>query len=280
MNAGVRQQTFGYILFLILGLTSCVPHRQLVLLSEENVPKQKVFGKEDTTITLDGKIEGILPVTELLVKPDDILYIFVYSLNPEVAAPFNIVPGEQQRNSVDPITQGYLVDLEGYIDYPILGRIQVEGLGRRAIKEKIEQLLVDGGHINEPVVKVRFLNFTISVLGEVRRPGRIQFDEENVTILEAISQAGDFGDLANREKVLIIREAEGERRYAELNLLNTDVYNSPFLYLQQNDIIYVEPLTAKTSAVASAPLRYLNIFGTVVGTIVGVILIIERLGQN
>ncbi|MEL6943171.1 MAG: polysaccharide biosynthesis/export family protein [Bacteroidota bacterium] len=273
------KNTFVYLLLLFLA-ASCVPHKKLVLFSEENVIDKELgqFGRAIDTATLDGTIEPILKQNELRIKPDDIIYIYLYSNNPEVAAPYNIVPGEQQRNSVDPITQGYLVDAKGYIDYPNLGDVYVNGLTREELKDKLEEQLKQ--YIDNPVVKVRFLNFQVFVMGEVRRPGVIQFQDENVTILEALSYAGDMTELANRERVLVMRERDGQREYAHLNLLTTDIYDSPFLYLEQNDVIYVEPLTAKTSAVASAPLRYLNIVATVIGTIVGVIVIVERLGQG
>lgn len=274
------KSSFTYILLLFLFATSCVPHKKLVLFSEQSVPNRELgeFGRVTDTVSLDGKIEPILKQNELRVKPDDILYIYLYSANTEVAAPYNIVPGEQQRNSVDAVTQGYLVGADGYIDYPNLGNVYVKGLTREELKEKLEGLLEE--YVENPVVKVRFLNFQIYVLGEVRRPGVYTFQEENVTVLEALSYAGDFGELADRERVQIIREKDGQREYAQLNLLSTEIYDSPFLYLEQNDVIYVSPLTAKTSAVASAPLRYLNIIGTVVGTVVGIIIIVERLTEN
>ncbi|MEM8523941.1 MAG: polysaccharide biosynthesis/export family protein [Bacteroidota bacterium] len=268
---------FVYLLLLLLA-ASCVPHKKLVLFSEENVVEKEIggqFGRTVDSATLDGRIEPILKQNELRIKPDDIIYIYLYSSNPEVAAPYNIVPGETQRNSVDPVTQGYLVDAKGYIDYPNLGDVYVNGLTREELKDKLEGELTQ--YVANPVIKVRFLNFQVFVLGEVRRPGVIQFQDENVTILEALSYAGDMTELANREKVLVMRERDGQREYAHLNLLTTDIYDSPFLYLEQNDVIYVEPLTAKTSAVASAPLRYLNIVATVVGTIVGVIVIVQNL---
>ncbi|MEM1326438.1 MAG: polysaccharide biosynthesis/export family protein [Bacteroidota bacterium] len=259
---------------------SCVSHERLVLFGKENVSQKELgqFGRTIDTVALNGRIEPILKQNELRVKPDDILYIFLYSNDPVVAAPYNVVPGEQQRNTVDAITQGYLVDAEGYIDYPNLGRVFVSGQTRAEIKSNLEERLSE--YVENPVVKVRFLNFQVFVMGEVRRPGVLQFQDENVTILEALSFAGDFTELANREKVMVIRERNGSREYAQLNLLTTDVFESPFLYLEQNDVIYVEPLTAKTSAVVSSPLRYLNIVGTVIGTVVGAILIVERLNDG
>lgn len=260
--------------------TSCVSHERLVLFGEDNVSQKELgqFGRTIDSITLAGRSEAILKQNELRIKPDDILYIFLYSMNPEVAAPYNIVPGEQQRNTIDAVTQGYLVSADGYIDYPNLGRIYAQGLTREELEDNLEELLIP--YVENPVMKVRFLNFQVFVMGEVRRPGVIQFEDENVTILEALTFAGDFTELANREKVMVIRERDGKREYAQLNLLSTEVFNSPFLYLEQNDVIYVEPLTAKTSAVVGAPLRYLNIVGTVIGTVVGAILIVDRINSD
>jgi len=262
--------------FVILAFTSCVPHRKLVLFGEQ-FPNQEIYitGKPNKP-TLSGETQIANLPPELRIKPDDILYIYVYSIDPASAAPYNIVPGETQRNSVDAITQGYLVGLDGFIDYPILGRIEVAGLTRQEITAKLEALLRDG-NVKDAVVKVRLINFRVSVIGEVRRPGVYTFEEENITMLELLSFAGDFTEFSNRQKVTLIREQNGKREYTELNLLKNDFFDSPYFYLQQGDVVYVEPLTAKTSAVAGAPLRYINIVGTVVGTVVGTILIIERL---
>ena len=181
---------------------------------------------------------------EVFIHQDDLLAIMVNSKATEAAIPYNLpmvnyyVGGDtygQQR------LLGYLVDNDGNIDFPILGKIHVEGLTRNQLREVLKEKLIEGGHLTDPIITINFLNFKISVQGEVNRPGSFNILGERVTLLEALSMAGDLTIYGRRDRVFVIRESNGERILLNHDLTSKDLFNSPFYYLQQNDIVYVEP---------------------------------------
>lgn len=181
---------------------------------------------------------------EVYIHQDDLLAIMVNSQATEAALPFNLpmasyyVGGDsygQQR------TLGYLVDSEGNIDFPVLGKIHVEGMTRNRLRELIKTKLIDNGLLKDPIITVNFLNFKVSVQGEVNNPGSFNITGERITLLEALSMAGDLSIYGRRDRVAVIREANGERTIRYHNLTTTDLFRSPYYYLQQNDIVYVEP---------------------------------------
>ena len=186
------------------------------------------------------------------IMPKDVLTITVNTVNPDAAAPFNLtVPtsfNNQSRSTYSqPILQTYLVDNEGTIDYPVLGRIKVGGLTKREcetmIHDKIKPYL---NAAENPVVTVRMSSYSISVLGEVARPGSYQVSREKINILEALAQAGDLPIYGVRENVKLIREdSKGKKQIYHINLNDANLLTSPYYYLQQNDIVYVEPNKVK-----------------------------------
>ena len=195
------------------------------------------------------------------IMPKDILTITVNTVNPEAAAPFNLtVPtsfNNQTRSTYSqPILQTYLVDNQGFIDYPVIGRLEVGGL----TKSMCEKLLHDKikPYLNEaetPVVTVRMSNYKISVLGEVNRPGMFTVSNEKINILEALAQAGDLTIYGVRDNVKLIREsADGKKEVHTIVLNDANLINSPYYYLQQNDIVYVEPnkVKAQNSAIGQS----------------------------
>ena len=142
---------------------------------------------------------------------------------------------------------GYTVDTDGYINFPVLGKIKVEGMTREQIAEYLTGQLKEKELIKEPVVTVEFMNLGVSVLGEVNRPGRISINRDNLTILDALSEAGDLTIFGKREKVLVLRQENGKQRVYGINLCSADqLYTSPVYYLQQNDVVYVEPNDTKS----------------------------------
>ncbi len=185
------------------------------------------------------------------IMPKDILTITVNTVNPEAAAPFNLTV----NTSLDPRAtsnnysrlQTYLVDNTGCIDFPILGRIEVGGLTKSMCEKKIHDKILPYLNANEnPVVTVRMSNYKISVLGEVGRPGMFTVGNEKINIFEALAQAGDLTIYGVRDKVKLIREhSDGHKEIYTLNLNDANIVNSPYYYLQQNDIVYVEPNTVK-----------------------------------
>ena len=186
---------------------------------------------------------------EVIIHGDDLLAIMVNSRDPELALPFNMPMVSYQLGSNTGGQQrvlGYLVDTNGNIDFPILGEIHVEGLTRMQLTELIKKRLVDEDLIKDPIVTVQFLNFKVSVIGEVSRPGSFTVSGDRITLLEALSMAGDLTIYGRRDRVGVIRENNGKRTILFHDLRSADIFNSPCYYLQQNDIVYVEPNKAKS----------------------------------
>ena len=186
---------------------------------------------------------------DVIIHGDDLLAIMVNSRDPELALPFNMPMVSYQLGSNTGGQQrvlGYLVDTNGNIDFPILGEIHVEGLTRMQLTELIKNKLIEGDLIKDPIVTVQFLNFKISVMGEVGRPGSFTISGDRITLLEALSMAGDLTIYGRRDRVGVIRENNGKRTILFHDLRSADIFNSPCYYLQQNDIVYVEPNKAKS----------------------------------
>jgi polysaccharide export outer membrane protein len=136
---------------------------------------------------------------------------------------------------------GYLVDAEGDIIFPVLGKMHVLGKTHSELAAEIERRLVSEGHIMDAVVTVKLMNFTVSVLGDVARPGQIVASGERMTIFEALSMVGDLTIYGQRHNVTVVREENGQRIIGEIDLTSKDVFKSPYYYLHQNDVVYVEP---------------------------------------
>lgn len=192
---------------------------------------------------------------EAHIMPQDLLTIVVSCSNPELALPFNLImpspasTGQSQSQNItaQPVLQQYLVDNEGNIDFPILGKLSLGGLTKAEteylIKEKLKKYLKE-----DPIVTVRMSNFKISVIGEVAAPGTYTVTNEKVNIFEAMALAHDMTVYGKRDNVHIIREdATGHKQIITLNLNKTNIIESPYYYLQQNDIVYVTPNKAKAT---------------------------------
>lgn len=196
------------------------------------------------------KQQEIDEVYEVRIHKDDLLAIMVNSKNPELALPFNMPMvtyqlGTNMGAAGQQRVLGYLVDSEGNIDFPILGKLRVDGLTRLQLTELIKNKLIEEDLIRDPIVTVQMLNFKISVMGEVARPGSFTITSDRVTLLEALSMAGDLTIYGKRDRVAVIREVEGKRTILYHDLRSADLFRSPCYYLQQNDIVYVEPNRAK-----------------------------------
>lgn len=203
----------------------------------------------------------------IVIQPKDMISIVVSSRNAELAAMFNLPVVSYQAGSemVSGAGQqrlmGYAVDAEGNIDFPIIGKIQVAGMTRWELSDHVKNVLVKRGYLNDAVVTVEFMNFKVSVLGEVNRPGTYTIEGDKVTILQAISLANDLTIFGKRENVTVIREQDGKRVFYDVNLCSVDLFKSPAYNLQQNDIVYVEPseIKARQSTVDDKGLRMTSI---------------------
>lgn len=181
----------------------------------------------------------------IVIQPKDMISIVVSSRNPELAAIFNLGSSLKQAETQSGNMPGYMVDNDGNIDFPIIGEIHVAGMTRWDVSSKIKGMLIDKGYLNDAVVTVEFMNFKVSVLGEVTKPGTYTIDGDKVTILQALSLAGDLTIYGKRENVTVMRELDGKRTFYNVDLCSVDLFKSPAYNLQQNDIIYVEPSQEK-----------------------------------
>ena len=176
---------------------------------------------------------------EPIIETNDILYITVSSINEEVLRPFLKTQQIQQTNSTNPGLDGYLVNIDGEISFPVLGNIKVVGYTRDFVEELLKEKI--SVYVKDVVVDVRIMNFEITVIGEVAKPGVFQINDERVTLPEALALAGDLTEDGKRTTITIVREENGIRKVKNIDYTNSDFFNSEFYFLKQNDLVYVEP---------------------------------------
>ncbi|KUJ61705.1 sugar transporter [Flavobacteriaceae bacterium CRH] len=194
---------------------------------------------------------------EVKIQPDDLLMIIVSAEDPEIAIPFNLSTISTQSDSNlqsasgQRTIQSYLVDRNGNIEFPVVGKIQIGGLTRtealQSLKDKIRV------YIKNPIINMRIMNFKISMQGEVNIPGTYSVSSERVTLIESLSMAKDLTIYGKRDNILVIREINGVKSYNRVDITKADFINSPFYYLAQNDVVYVEPNRTKVNASAVGP---------------------------
>lgn len=219
------------ILCLVVGLTACKTPEKINYIQDIE----------------PGVAQPIESRQSIIIQPKDMLSIIVSTKDPELAAMFNMsvqanragVPTDSYASNQ--YLSGYVVDNNGDIDFPVLGKIHAAGLSRWALQEKITRELTERNLLKDMIVTVEFMNFKVSVLGEVKQPGTYSIEGDKVTILEAIAMAGDLTVYGIRDEVYVIREENGERQNFKLDLRSKEIFNSPAYYLRQNDIIYVKP---------------------------------------
>lgn len=233
-------------------LTSCATREKIVYLQGD----QETFEQpQNYTPTL---------------QPDDQLAITVSGMNPESVTPFNLT---NQFPIQDPVRRHvYLVDKNGEIDYPVLGKIKLGGMTRIEavdfLKDKLKEYIVNPG------VNIQIINFKVTVLGEVSRPGTFSLDNERITILEALGLAGDLTINGVRNNVMVVRENAESKEFFRLDLTSSEVVNSPAYYLKQNDVVYVEPNKAQIQSSSFG--RNTSIIISVAGLLITVISVLTR----
>jgi polysaccharide export outer membrane protein len=228
--------SFSHFLIFSLLLTSCVSTKKVVY-----------FENKDEVNTALSKA-----LYDAKIMPKDILQIQVFTMTPESSEPFNLLKLTGSSATTTTTGQGtiydYLVDNDGNIEYPVLGTIHLGGLGKteaeQLIKSKIQPYMAETENV---VVHVRMMNYKYAVLGGVKTPGVFTTQNEKVSILEAIAQAGDLTTFAYRDRIFLIREnADGQKEFHQLDINDANIINSPYFYLQQNDVVYVEPRKVET----------------------------------
>ncbi len=204
----------------------------------------------------DSQLDIVSSELEPVIKPNDILSISISSLNPEASNVFNApnLPSSTANVGTSTTTQsnGYLVSLEGFIQFPILGNIQAAGLTKKQFKERLTKTLLDKKLLVDPIVDVRYLNFRVAIMGEVARPTVVTVPSEKISLLEALALAGDLTIYARRDNVMVIREENGKRIIKRIDLNSSSIFTSPYYYLKSNDIVYAEPNKSKVASTGRA----------------------------
>ncbi|WP_343522480.1 polysaccharide biosynthesis/export family protein [Pedobacter sp.] len=235
------------------------------------VSNKKIAYFQDIQTINQAKLENAAKFVEPTIQPDDILSINIFTLNPQSGVVINQAAstptlGGNTNNSLATQSTGFLVDKNGEVELSLAGKVKVAGLttyqARELIREKVSVFY------KEPNVQLRFANFKISVLGEVNAPSAYTLPNEKVSILDALSLAGDLTIYGRRDNVLIVRDNNGKKEFARLDLNSSNIFNSPFYYLKQNDVVYVEPNKRKVSASNSAQIQTIGVIASVISVIV------------
>lgn len=247
-----------FCLLAIMFFSSCT--------SQRTITNNYLYSGSDTSV------KNVIAFQPLTIEKGDLLSIKVYStangIDPQADAPYNLPEqaGVTSGSTGSSAATGFEVDQNGDIEYPQLGRLHVEGLTREQladlIKLKLDQVL------KQPSVIVRFLNYKITVLGEVRTPGTFTLPTENVTILEALGRAGDITEFGKKNNVTVVREKNGQREIGTVDLTSKDLFNSPYYHLQQNDVVFVEPTGRKIKQQdQQAVAQQIGIFTAIITTV-------------
>jgi len=178
-------------------------------------------------------------------KVDDLVSIHVSTLDPEASAPFNLFRGSSE-GGMRPEQVDYLIDEQGEIDFPVIGKVKIAGLSPEQTRVVLRERLSE--YLRDPIINIRLRNFTVTILGEVRQPGTYPVNGEKITILEALGLAGDLTIKGQRENIMVIRDFDGTKVYSRIDLTRKEALTSPVYYLTQNDVVYVEPNRSAATA--------------------------------
>jgi len=209
------------------------------------------------------------------IEVNDVLRITVSSLNEEVVEPFRMNTNGQSGNNgggENAVLNGYLVDAEGNINFPVLGRLQVKDFTRQELEELLTERIRE--YVTDAVIQVRIVNFKITILGEVGSQGVIKIPDERVSIPELIAMAGGITYDGKRNNILVIRDDNGKKTYGYVDITKSEVFENPFYYLKQNDIVYVEPTYRKVKS-AGFITNYTGFF-SLITSVAGLIFIFTR----
>ena len=183
------------------------------------------------------------------IETGDVLKIDIQTIIPEAALPYNILSNKNPSNSVNLLNiEGYVVNKNKFINYPILGDISVENLSENQLAVRITKLLIDGGHLSNPHVQVRRVNSKFTVLGEVRNPGTFSYLDRNLNIFQALGYAGDITIFGKRNNITLIREENGVRKVYEISLSKSELLNKPYYLIKNNDIIMIKSNFSKVKS--------------------------------
>lgn len=231
----MHPRTGSLLIIIVIGLCSCA------------APKKTAYFSHQGMAEMLSSNQAPRPVIEI----NDLLSITVSSLSQQASSEFNMpnaigFTSMSYNSAIAPIS-GYLVGPDGIIKFPRLGKIKAIGMTTTELEEKLTNMLLEEQSLQKPIVTVRHLNFKVTVLGEVARPSVFNIPNARISLLEAIGMAGDMTIYGRRDNVLLIREESGKKITVRINLNSVDLFKSPYYYLKSNDVIYVEPNSARVT---------------------------------
>lgn len=254
MNISKITKTVLIFIFLTF-FASCVSPKQMVYFQDSNNPSENIAYQHNVSLE---------------IMPGDLLTIRVSASEQEAAQPFNLVKSVASTDRISGNVQleTYMVSNEGEIDFPVIGKMEVKGLTTFELSDKLKERIRE--YVKDAIVNVRILNFKISVLGEVKSPGTFTIEDDHLSLAQALGMAGDLTIYGKRENILVMREVDGKKVTAHLDLTDGNVVSSPFYSLRQNDVIYVEPKVSKVQSASSLGVasRYLSIASIIVSLVI------------
>lgn len=263
---------FGLVLAFIIFLSSCAKQKDFVYF-------QSTTSQDTAQLVNTFEPKNYIPI----LHTDDIVSIQVSAVDPEVVKPFNmgqshfstsLSGGNSSNNgSGNSSSPGFLIDANGMIDFPVLGSLKMAGLNRMEATEMLKNKLKP--YVNNPIVNIRILNYKVTVLGEVKSPGVYTIPHERITLPEALGLAGDLTIAGVRKNVLVIRDDNGKKTETRIDLTSKDVFNSPVYYLNQNDLVYVEPSKARIQS-STPTVQFGSLIVTSASLIINVLTLLAR----
>ena len=237
-----------YYLILLLTMFSCKPKENMVYMEKEKAVAETEIN------------QAVFYGTH--IQSGDLLDIKVTAFDENAVRPFNLYSmnnststGQVNGQTAQLAPQGYLVDNEGFIYFPVLGKLYIKGMTLAQLRADLEKRLL--AYLSDPLVSIKQLNFNITVLGEVKKPGQYTNPSDKITVLQALGLAGDMTDYGNRTNVKLIREIDGVSKTFTIDFTNKNITNSPYYYMQQNDVLYIEPDLIKKKTANIDPNRNL-----------------------
>ncbi|TCP22944.1 polysaccharide export outer membrane protein [Tenacibaculum skagerrakense] len=248
------------LIVLMVALSSCVSKKDITYFQNDIIEQANVSNSYKTVF-----------------KPDDLLQITISALDFEAVKSFNL-PAVSFASTTDravgtPQQQSYLIDNEGFIDFPVIGKIKIGGLTREESISMLKSKL-DPDYVKNPTINIRIANYTVTVLGDVRNPGTYTIPNERITLLEAIGLAGDLNITGKRNTVKVFREIDGKKLKFDVDLRSNKIFTSPVYYLQQNDLVYVDQ--NRSSSQDAAFNRNTGLFVSIGSIIVSLIAVLTR----
>jgi len=257
-----KQAIYIFSLLSFVFLSSCG--------STKNVPYfQNVIASGNSKLPVDVDFH------EPTIQPDDILSISLFTIDPASSMIVNQLSTQSlggivsSSNATNLSANGFLVDKNGEIQLSVIGKVKLGGLTTFEARDLIQKLAANS--YNSPNVQVRYSNFKITILGEVSSPATYTVPNEKLTVLDALGLAGDLTIYGKRENILLIRESKGEKQFARLNLNSADIFNNPYYYLKQNDVLYVEPNKGKAASLNVARTQTIALMGTALTVLITLI---------